>query len=103
MAYFLQGNVPLRFLLNTKILVYVLKGSSCINEVNDWVFSIPHLTIHPCLSDEPTSNDFEETCEQSLQRLGEDPFYLEQFPGGVESTGKIFKRFFVSVLLIFFK
>lgn len=103
MAYFLQRNVPLRILLNTKIYWLMSWCWSCINEVNDWVLSIPHLTIHPCLSDEPTSNDFEETCEQSLQRLGEDPFYLEQFPGGVESTGKIFKRFFVSVLLIFFK
>ena len=77
--------------------------TSTFNELNDWVLSVPHMTIQPCLSEENTSNNYEESCEQSLENLGKDPFYLEQFPGGVESTGKIFKRFFVSVLLIFFK
>ena len=44
--------------------------------------SIPQLTIQPCLE-----NHEDENCHKSLEMLGEDPFYLEQFPGGVESTG----------------
>ena len=44
--------------------------------------SIPHLTVEPCLADGPT-----EECEKSLEKLGEDPFYLQQFPGGSQQTG----------------
>ena len=53
------------------------------------------MTIQPCLSEDNTSNNYEESCEQSLENLGKDPFYLEQFPGGVESTGKIFSTLYV--------
>ena len=65
----------------------VLTLWNCV-KVKQRYLSIPQLTIQPCLSEDTTPNNFEESCEQSLKKLGEDPFYLEQFPGGVESTGK---------------
>ena len=53
-----------------------------LNESVHGRLSIPHLTVQPCLEDYET-----ETCQESLEKMGEDPFYLEQIPGGVESTG----------------
>ena len=48
---------------------------------------IPELTVQPCL-DEGGADSAE--CQQSLEDLGFDPFYLQQFPGGSESTGTNF-------------
>ena len=58
------------------------------NSLNNSVhgrLSVPHLTIKPCLEDDRIFNT--KTCHEALEKLGEDPFYLQQFPGGVQSTG----------------
>ena len=62
-----------------------------LNESVHGRLSIPHLTIEPCLGNDATFINGEESCQRSLERLGEDPFYFQQFPGGVEATGKCLK------------
>merc|ERR1712117_805132 len=47
---------------------------------------IPELMVQPCL-DEGGADSAE--CQQSLEDLGYDPFYLQKFPGGSESTGQV--------------
>ena len=59
-----------------------------LNESVHGRLSIPHLSIEACLENDATFKNEEESCERSLKRLGEDPFYFQQFPGGVESPGK---------------
>ena len=55
-----------------------------LNESVHGRLSIPHLTIQPCLE---YDNYDDAACHKSLEDLGKDPFFLQQFPGGVESTG----------------
>ena len=59
---------------------------NALNESVHGRLTIPHLTVEPCFNLNETTIDGE-SCERSLHRLGEDPFYLQQFPGGVQSTG----------------
>ena len=59
-----------------------------LNESVHGRLSIPHLSIEACLGNDATFINGEDSCQRSLERLGEDPFYFQQFPGGVESTGK---------------
>ena len=59
-----------------------------LNESVHGRLSIPHMSIEACLGNNATLINEEESCQRSLERLGEDPFYFQQFPGGVESTGK---------------
>ena len=56
---------------------------SCIGRL-----SIPHMSIESCLENDVTLKNEKESCKRSLERLGEDPFYFQQFPGGVECPGK---------------
>ena len=55
-----------------------------LNESVHGRLSIPHLTIQPCLE---YNNYDDAACHKSLEDMGKDPFFLQQFPGGVESTG----------------
>ena len=56
-----------------------------LNESVHGRLGIPYLTVEPCLE---SDHEFDaEICQKSLQKLSEDPFYLQQFPGGVQSTG----------------
>ena len=64
-----------------------------LNESVHGRLSIPYMSIQACLGNNATFINGEESCERSLERLGEDPFYFQQFPGGVESTGKYLKVF----------
>ena len=47
--------------------------------------SVPQLTVQPCL--EEGGGDTAE-CQQSLDDLGYDPYYLEAFPGGFTHQGR---------------
>lgn len=66
-----------------------LEQWNALNESVHGRLSIPYLTVEPCLVVDETTSDASdgETCERSLERLGEDPFWIQQFSGGVESTG----------------
>ena len=69
-----------------------------LNESVHGRLSIPHMSIEACLGNNATLINEEESCQRSLERLGEDPFYFQQFPGGVESTGKnLIVNWFVNV------
>ena len=46
--------------------------------------SRPVSPVSPCLGETINSQD----CRESLERLGQDPFWLQTMPGGTESTGK---------------
>ena len=61
-----------------------LEQWNSLNESVHGRLSIPQLTIQPCLED---INYDDAACQRSLENLGKDPFYLQQFPAGFESTG----------------
>ena len=66
-------------------------GEPCWPSLSDWAalnltvggrLLIPYSPIEPCLN-QPESED----CQEALHKLGEDPYWLQTFPGGTESTG----------------
>ena len=59
---------------------------NALNQSVQGRLSIPHLTFESCLDSAPED---ESSCQRSLEQLGEDPFWIEQFPGGSESTGQV--------------
>ena len=63
---------------------YNLTSQQALNESVGGRLLIPELMVQPCL-DEGGAESAE--CQQSLEDLGYDPFYLQKFPGGSESTG----------------
>ena len=86
-----------RYDIKLKICPFLLSKSGhnlafhqqALNESVGGRLLIPELTVQPCL-DEGGADSAE--CQQSLEDLGYDPFYLQQFPGGSESTGRNFQR-----------
>ena len=74
---------------------------SCWPSIEEWKslnesvhgrLSIPHMSIESCLENDVTLKNEKESCKRSLERLGEDPFYFQQFPGGVECPGNRFLK-----------
>ena len=92
-----------RYDIKLKICPFLLSKSGhnlafhqqALNESVGGRLLIPELTVQPCL-DEGGADSAE--CQQSLEDLGYDPFYLQQFPGGSESTGTDFKNQFVELV-----
>ena len=59
---------------------------NALNESVQGRLSIPQFTFQSCLDSTPEE---EASCQRSLEQLGEDPLWIEQFPGGSESTGQV--------------
>ena len=68
-------------------------GDDCWPTYEDWEafnvtvkgrLSIPVSPVQPCLDEGGESM----SCKEALKRIGEDPFWLEQFSGATQSTGK---------------
>ena len=69
-------------------------GDDCWPSQDSWAafnvtvkgrLSIPLSPVQPCLDEGGQSIK----CKEALKSIGEDPFWLEQFPGATQSTGMI--------------
>ena len=70
-------------------------GDDCWPSLDDWHafnstvkgrLSVPESPVQPCLEEGGESRN----CKEALKRLGEDPFWLELFPGATQSTGMLY-------------
>ena len=73
------------FFLALQVAIF-LNLCQALNESVGGRLTIPELTVQPCL-DEGGEDSAE--CQQALQDLSYDPFYLQLFSGGSESSGNL--------------
>jgi len=69
-------------------------GDDCWPSLDDWHafnltvngrLSVPESPVQPCLEEGGESMN----CKEALKRIGQDPFWLELFPGATQSTGQV--------------